>query len=55
MLVNYLKNPYVKQTNEGRLMLLSKCVVCSNCNNCIVKRSSFIKVQEAKMIVKCDC
>ena len=35
------KNPKVARTKNGRIMLLSKCVVCDS------KNSKFIKKQEA--------
>ena len=35
------KNPKVARRKNGRIMLLSKCVVCAS------KRSNFIKQQEA--------
>ena len=34
------KNPKVARTKNGRIMLLSKCVVCDS------KKSKFIKLQE---------
>ena len=36
------KNPKVVRTKNGRIMLLSKCVVCNG------KKSKFLKKQEAK-------
>ena len=36
------KNPEVIKTKNGRIMLLSKCVVC------ISKKSKFLKEQEAR-------
>ena len=35
------KNPKVEKTKNGRIMLLSECVVCDS------KKSKFIKEQEA--------
>ena len=35
------KNPKVSRTKNGRIMLLSKCAVCD------IKKSKFIKQQEA--------
>ena len=35
------KNPKVAKTKNGRIMLISKCVVCDS------KKSKFIKEQEA--------
>ena len=35
------KNPKIARTKNGRIMLLSKCVVCDS------KKSKFIKQQEA--------
>ena len=36
------KNPKVVRTKNGRIMLLSKCVVCNG------RKSKFLKKQEAK-------
>ena len=36
------KSPQVVRTKNGRIMLLSKCVVCN------IKKSKFLKKQEAK-------
>ena len=36
------KNPKVVRTKTGRIMLLSKCVVCNG------RKSKFLKKQEAK-------
>ena len=36
------KNPKVVRTKNGRIMLLSKCAVCTS------KKSKFLKEQEAK-------
>ena len=38
------KNPKAARTKNGRIMLLSKCVVCDN------KKSMFIKQQEGSGI-----
>ena len=35
-------NPQVSSTSNGKLMILSKCVICNS------KKSKFIKKQEAK-------
>ena len=35
------KNPKIKRTENGRIMLLSKCAMCDS------KKSKFIKEQEA--------
>ena len=39
------KNPKVVKTKNGRIMLLSKCVVCNS------KKSKFIKEQEASELL----
>ena len=39
------KNPKVAKTNNGRIMLLSKCAVCDR------KKSKFIKEQEASRLL----
>ena len=38
-------NPQVYSTSNGKLMMLSKCAICSS------KKSKFIKKQEAKGIL----
>ena len=38
-------NPQVSSTNNGKLMILSKCAICG------CKKSKFIKKQEAKGIL----
>ena len=35
-------NPRVPQTTNGKIMMLSKCVICGS------KKSKFIKVQQAR-------
>ena len=39
------KNPKVVKTENGRIMLLSKCTACNS------KRSKFIKEQQAKGLI----
>ena len=41
------KNPKVATTNNGRIMILSKCAVCDS------KKSWFIKEQEASGLLSC--
>ena len=38
-------NPIVSKTTNGKMMILSKCVICGS------KKSNFIKEQEAKGIL----
>ena len=38
-------NPRVSATSNGRIMILSKCVICDS------KKSKFIKKQEAKVLL----
>ena len=40
-----IKNPKVATTKNGRIMLLSECVVCDS------KKSKFIKEQEANRLL----
>ena len=42
------KNPKVEKTNKGRIILLSKCLVCDT------KKSKVIKKRRRRS-VKCDC
>ena len=39
------KNPKVVRTKNGRIMLLSKCLVCNS------KKSKFLKEQEARVLL----
>ena len=39
------KNPEVGRTENGRIILLSKCVLCNS------KKSKFLKEQEAKALL----
>ena len=39
------KNPKVVRTKNGRIMLLSRCVVCNG------RKSKFLKKQEAKVLL----
>ena len=39
-------NPQVSSTNNGKIMILSKCAICNS------KKSKFIKKQEAKGLLR---
>ena len=41
-------NPQVSSTSNGKMMILSKCPICSS------KKSNFIKKQDAKSISTMD-
>ena len=38
-------NPNISETNNGKIMILSKCAVCAS------KKSRFIRKQEAKVLL----